>query len=261
MIYLGRQVFPFAPNWAQAVQRSISYDLRSKLLGFGAEYFTPTATYTVNTWSFSLLLATGADLLAFEDFCDALVGRLNGFWLPCPLQAAQWAGIMPASGGSADASGTWTADETDVDASGLILGTGISKTQFKIAAEGLADSWNARPDQHLFFTFGDGTQGAALIQGVVDNGDGTETVTLTTALAQAPDANTLIQRLHYVRFGADEESYEFEAENIATSKISVVELPLEYTDAETGLRPIYLYHFWMKAPVNVDWFYTSFASA
>src|SRR5581483_2481683 len=103
--------------------------------------------------------------LAFEDFCDALIGRLNGFWLPCPTQAARFS-------------------------------AGISTSQFKIVAEGLAETWQARPDQNLIFTFADGTQAAGLIQGVVDNGDGTETVTLTAALAQAPAAGTNIQRLH-----------------------------------------------------------------
>ena len=229
MNYLGRQIFPFAINWADAVERSVDYDLRARLLGFGAEYFTPTATYTVNGWAFGLTLETGADMLAFETFCDILIGRLNGFWLPCPLRAA-------------------------------VIAAGISASQFKIATEGLADTWNQRPDQHLLFTFSDGTQAAGQILGVVDNGDGTETVTLTAALPEAPAPGNDLQRLHYVRFGGDEESYDYPAENVALIKLAVVELPLEYAAAETGLQPIYLYHFWMKAPVGVDWYYTSFGA-
>lgn len=232
MIYLGRQLFPFTPNWAEAVQRDLTYDLRADLLGFGAEFFTPTADYTCNAWDFSLFFETGADLVSFEAFCDALVGRVNGFWLPCPLQAAQMVG-------------------------------GISTTEFKIVAEGLADTWNSRPDQHLLFTFADGSQAAGKIQAVVDNGDGTETVTLTAAIALLADANalTVIQRLHYVRFAADTEEFQPEAEQgVGRIKITVVELPLEYTNAAAGLQPIYLYHIWAAAPVKTDWYFTSFAA-
>lgn len=229
MNYLGRQIFPFKIQWTKAIERAIDLDLRSNLIGFGAEYFTPTQTYTVNSWSFTLFLRSGADLLAFEDFCDALIGRANGFWLPCPTQAARFAAAIDTS-------------------------------HFKIVSEGLADTWNTRPDQHLLFTFDDGTQAAGQIAGVVDNGDGTETVTMSAALPQAPAAGVNIQRLHYVRMSSDQESYDFEAENKAMIQLTVAELPLEYTNAETGLQPIYLYHYWMKAPVAVDWYHTSFAA-
>ena len=230
MNYLGRQIFPFTPNWADAVERTLTFDLRETALGFGAEYFTPLATYTVNGWSFGLLHQSGADVLSFESFCDSLVGRLNGFWLPCPLLAARF-------------------------------NAGIDTSNFKIVTEGLAETWNTRPDQHLLFTFMDGTQAAGQIQGVVDNGDGTETVTLTAALPQAPTGGTSIQRLHYVRMAADDENYDSLAEaGVSTIKLNVVELSLEYTNAETGLQPIYLYHFQMNAPVGMDWYYTSFAA-
>jgi uncharacterized phage protein (TIGR02218 family) len=229
MNYLTRPVFLFAPNWADAVSRDLNYDLRVDLIGFGAEFFTPTATYSANAWDFALFFETPDELIAFEEFTDALTGRVNGFWLPCPLQAA-------------------------------VITAGVDTSHFKIVTEGLADTWNSRPDQHLFFTFADGTQAAGKINGVVDNGDGTETVTLTAALAAAPDATTIVQRLHFVRFVSDEESFTFNAEGIASIKLTVVELPLEYTAAATGLQPIHLYHLWAKAPVGVDWYFTSFAA-
>jgi uncharacterized phage protein (TIGR02218 family) len=227
--YLARQIFPFAPNWADAVSRDITFDQRETLLGFGAEFFTPTAEFTVNGWDFSLYLQDGSDFIAWESFCDSLVGRLNGFWLPCPLNAAEFSAA-------------------------------ISTTQFKIKTEGLADTWQSRPDQHLLFTFPDGTQSAGQISGVVDNGDGTETVTMTAPLAEAPAAGTVITRLHYVRMAGDEEAYQFDGENIGSIKVTVLELPLEYTDAETGLQPVYLYAFRADAPVATFWNYTSFAA-
>jgi hypothetical protein len=86
------------------------------------------------------------------------------------------------------------------------------------------------------------------------------TVTLTAALPQTPDAATQIQKLHYVRLAADDETGQFLAENIMQWDISVVELPTEYAAAETGLQPIFLYHFWAGAPVGMDWYYTAFAA-
>jgi uncharacterized phage protein (TIGR02218 family) len=229
MNYLNRPIFPFCISWDDAIERDITYDLRETLLGYGAEFFVPTATYTTNAWDFPLYLQSGAEIIAFEAFCDSLVGRLNGFWLPCPLQAA-------------------------------IFSAAISATQFKILAEGLADTWNSRPDQHLLFTFPDGTQAAGQIQGVAANDDGTETVTMTAPLPEAPASGTVITRLHYVRFANDSEEYEFDAENVSSIKLTVVELPMEYTNVQTGLQPIYLYHFYAKAPVLTDWRYTSFAA-
>lgn len=226
--YLNSPIFPLSIDWDNAAQRSVTLDLRSVGLGFGAEYFTPTADYTVTGWEFSLCHKDGSDLLAFEAFADSLTGRLNGFWLPCPLQAA-------------------------------VFAAGVSTTQFNIIAEGLTDTWNSRPDQHLLFTFPDGTQAAAQVSDVTATGH-TELLTVAAPLPQVPPAGTVITRLHYVRFADDSEQLDFLSEGAATTRLSVVELPLEYTNAATGLQPIYLYHFWMKAPVSTDWYYTSFAA-
>ena len=229
MNYLGKPVFPLTPNWAGAVTRQITYDLRETLLGFGAEFFTPSANYTVNAFIFEVQLASPADITSFEYFCDQLTGRLKGFWLPNPQSAAQFA-------------------------------AGISTTQFKTVWEDLATSWNTREDQYLLFTFIDGTQAAAQISGVVNNGDGTETVTLTAALPQAPAAGTIIQRLHFVRWAGDEEQLEFDAEGVGSLKLTAIELPLEYLAASIGIQPLYLYDIHAAAPVNLHWRYTSFAA-
>ncbi len=230
MIYLARPVFLFKPNWALSPPaRSIKFELRPEDIGFGVEYFTPIPAWTVNTWEADLTLPDAATIASFDAFTAALVGPLNGFWLPIPVAAGQ------------------------------IL-AGADTAHFTIAAEQLSTFWNDRPDQHLFFTFGDGSQAAAKISGVVNNGDGTETVTLTTALPQIPDANTKTQKLHYVRLATDKEEGEFIAETIQNRKLAVVELPLEYAAAQQGLQPLYLFHFWANAPIGIDWYFTSFAA-
>lgn len=229
MNYLGREIFLFAVNWGDAVSRSLKYDLKELLIGFGAETFQPTQTHTVNGWEFSTMLKTGQDILDYETFMDALIGRLNGFWLPCPLEAANFA-------------------------------AGVSTTEFDVTPEDLESSWDDRPDQHLLLKYPDGTLRAAQIQGVAAEGD-YERVTLNEALPEIPPAGTVLKRLHYVRLAGDVERGRFLAENTMSASLSVIELPLEYAEVETGLRPILLYHFWMSTPGDYHWRYTSFAGA
>jgi len=228
MNYLTRPVFLLKPNWAEAISRQVTFDLREMDLGYGAPFFTPTEEWTVNAWQFEVMLATADEVADMDAFTAALVGPLNGFWLPAPFTAAR-----------------------------ILAGT--DTTHFTIAGEQLNTFWNDRPDQHLFFTFTDGTQAAAKIQSVVVDGVN-ETVTLTTALPQVPDANTQAKKLLYVRLADDAESGEFLAEDLQARQIGVVELPQEYAAAQTGLQPIYLFHFWANAPIGLHWRYTSFAA-
>ena len=228
MNLLGRPIFTFELNWRDAIARQVTFELRPEDIGFGAEYFTPTQTWTVNGWTATVTLAEAATLAAFDTFTAGLVGRLNGFWLPIPVAAAQISG-------------------------------GTSTTVFSVAAESLSTFWNDRPDTWLLFTFADGSTAAAQMQSVTAAG-ATETVTLAAPLAQIPDAGTRIQKLHYVRLAADDEEGEFFMEGAMTRKLSVVELPLEYAAAQQGLRPVYLFHVWASAPAETHWHYTSFAA-
>lgn len=228
MFYLGQPIFPFTPNWRDALSRDIQFELRPEDVGYGPEYFTPTQSWTVNQWQFSVELPTPAQIVAYKAFAAGQVGPLKGFWLPMPLAAAQ-------------------------------ITAGASTSVFSVVSEGLSTFWQDRPDTTLFFTFKDGTQAAAQIQSVVPGG-ATETVTLTAPLPQVPDANTQIEKLQFCRFAADKQQYKLVAEGYQIRRVTVIELPLEYAGALVGLRPIFLFHFWGAAPVNTHWYYTSFAS-
>jgi uncharacterized phage protein (TIGR02218 family) len=228
MNFLGQPVFLFNADWGTAVTRSVQFELRPEDIGYGIEFFTPTQSWTVNGWSFSVDLPDAPTLASYDAFTAALVGRLSGFWLPVPVAAAA-------------------------------ITAGTSTSVFSVTAQSLSTYWNARPATYLLFTFGDGTQAAAKIQSVVAAG-ATETVTLTAALAQVPDAHTTISLLHFVRLANDEEAGDFYQECGQTRAVDVIELPLEYAEAQTGIRPIYLYHFWALAPVQTDWYFTSFAA-
>jgi uncharacterized phage protein (TIGR02218 family) len=227
-VYLARPVFEFPVNWADALSRKIDFDPREQQIGFGPEFFAPSETYTTNSWGLPVDLFSAADIASFEDFVTAVFGRLKGFWLPVPLEAMRFL-------------------------------AGISTTQFDVVAQDLAETWNERPDQHLQLEYPDGTIRRAQISGVQASG-ANERVTLSAALAEVPPAGTLVRRLHYVRFNDDQEKATFIAEHCQRRTVAVIELPLEYTNAEAGLQAIYLYHFWAEAPVNVHWYFTSFAA-
>ncbi len=224
--YLNRPIFTFPVNWADKVNAEFSYNLREVDLGFGAEDFAPTQTDVVHGFDLSLFLK-GADFFAFDNFTAALKGRLLGFWLPGPFEAFKIAG-------------------------------GVSTTQFDIADQDLAQTLANHPSQYLWLTAPDGTGYAAHIEAVADNG-ATERVTISPALPSIPDAGWSAARLYYVRLGADEEKATLFGEAAQQRNVRVIELPREYTTAETGESPVYLYHFWMDLNPTQHWRYTSFA--
>lgn len=228
MNYLGQPIFPFTPNWRDAVSRAIQFELRPEDVGFGLEYFTPTQSWTVNQWQFNVELPKATDLTAFRTFIAGRLGPLKGFWLPIPVAAAQ-------------------------------ITAGASTSVCSVAAQSLSTFWQDRPDTSLLFTFADGSQAAAQIQSVVPAG-ATETVTLTAPLPQVPNAGTQIQKLQFVRLAADKEKAKFVTEGYQIRSVTVIELPTEYAAPLVGLRPIYLYHFFGQPPVNTHWRYTSFAA-
>jgi hypothetical protein len=223
MNYLTRPVFELPVNWAGNISRSFSYDLRDVPIGFGAEIFTGRGLYVVNGWTLPLELPTEADIVAFEEFTDALKGRLLGFWLPVPMV-------------------------------GMEVAAAVSATQFDIIDQGLRDTWTETPDIHLALET-NGVLACAKITAVALVGN-YERVTIDTALS--PGVNTTVSRLHYVRMAEDAEPASFVREHHQQREVRVIELPTEYTTAETGERPIYLYHFWASAPIDYHWYYTSF---
>ncbi len=226
--YLSRPVFTTPINWTDGASQRLSYDLRELSIGFGAEVFAPLQSHVVHGFEFSVQLHTETDILALENFFAALHGRLHGFWLPAPTEAVD-------------------------------IVSGISTTQFDITGQGFTDSWNDHPAVHLWFTH-EGTSVPRKILSVADNGDGTERMTLESALPFTPSAETMVNRLHYVRLADDEESADFLAEWFEERSFQVLELPLEYADAETGEQPVYLYHVWIDTTPVQHWYYTSFAS-
>jgi hypothetical protein len=223
-----RPLFDWAVDWKRLPVARIEFDLKELALGFGPEAYWTDQQSVVHGWRFQVPIDTEAEIAALDAWFDGLTGRLVGFWLPMPIAAFE-------------------------------IVAGVSATQFKVREQGLAATLADGPELQVWFTKTGQAIVAAKVAGVEDNGDGTETVTLATA-AGTFDASWQAWVLQYVRLADDTERGTFNAEQRLMRNVSVVELPHEYAELETGSRPIYLYHFFTdQGGSKVDWRLTSFA--
>lgn len=227
MNYLGRPVFEFAIDWSKSVNKDFAYDAEPLTLGFGAMSFTGLQRYTTQGYAATVQLRGAVEIDGFDAFTAALVGRLIGFWFPAPFEGMRVVNV-------------------------------VDTTHFDVPAQGLTDTWEDNPDVYLFFLEAGHASVPAKITAVVDLGTGRERVTINAAVAFL-SVNTIVRRLNYARLADDVEKSRFIAEGWQERDVRVIELPLEYAAAETGQRPVYLYHLWFEAPIGAHWRFTSFA--
>jgi uncharacterized phage protein (TIGR02218 family) len=233
MTYLSRPVFTYPFNWAEALQKSFSFDLRAMQIGFGPEVYAAKQLRVTRGFEFGTLATCLGDIAWLEDFFNQLYGPLTGFWLP-------------------------------TDQSEMTVKAVVDTTHFDITAQELASTWSDSPAIYLWFTKLGVTPQAAKITNVETIDAVTERITLDAAVpllgGDTGVGSIKVSRLLYVRLAGDEEQAEFIAEQFQRRTIRVVELPTEYVSWETGERPVFLYHFWVKFPTTTDhWYFTSFA--
>lgn len=216
--YLGRPVFTFPINWTTQPTLDFSYDLNSLALGNSPLTYQPNQSHTIQGFEFAVLLGSEEEIIAYDTFTAQLRGRLAGFWIPSPSFEAEIVG-------------------------------GLTDSSFLIKDQGLRVSYQDHPALHLSFRRGEEIQ-FARISSVSLDAAGRERITLDSNLSPAVDATWRVCKLLYVRFGSDTERAEFAAENVQARTLRVVELPNEYAETETGLRPVYLYEFSLKLGVN-----------
>lgn len=228
-MYLTRPVFEFAVDWSSRPKKSFSYDLRELRIGYGAEFFNRLQSHVIQGYACDVVL-NGADaIIAFDDFTAALKGPLAGFWLPTPFQALE------------------------------VIGA-VGTTQFDIRDQNLRTTLADHPDVYLWVTRPGLAARPCKINAVALQAAGVERVTLTAALGTAVTTADTVCRLHYVRLADDAERGTFLSEGVQRREVKVVELPHEYEAFETGESPIWLYHFFCDAPMDIHWRYTSFAA-
>jgi uncharacterized phage protein (TIGR02218 family) len=226
--YLSRPVWEWPIDWSSQPKGRFSYDLREIALGYGPESYYSPQDHIVNGYRFDIVLDTDADIAAMDTFFDALVGRLVGFWLPTPDVAFE-------------------------------IVAGVAADKCDIVAAGLPDGLTTYPEFHVWLTRDGYTSQAAKLSAASTNPDGTERITFSAALAEAPNQHWKAVRLQYVRLADDREDGKFDAEGRLSRKIAVVELPSEYASLETGETLVYLYHFSVEAGAEtLHWHWTSF---
>ena len=229
MNYLDRLVFDFQIDWTRLPSARFEYDLRALEIGFGPPEFAPLQDHVVHGFQFEVLMQSPEEIAAVESFFDSVKGRLQGFWLAGPQEAFRIAAFV---------------------------GVTTETTEFNITSQGLAQTFGDHPATHLWLTKPGQEPIATEILSVADNGDGTERVTVR--FAGLIDGTWRAWPLHYVRLAQDIEQGTFEAEGVLVYSVRVVELPTEYALAETGQRPVFLYHIWSDFNGSVQhWRFTS----
>jgi len=211
--YLSRPVFPFAVEWSEAPKAALLFDARTSQIGFGAEVMEPQQEFAAMSWDATIDLVGPCAVNRFERFVQACGGRRLGFWIQGPMQELE------------------IVSQHDAD-------------EINVAACGFAAAWNKSWARHFWLRNEDtGAAEPLKVVGVIDNGDGTERIRASGALTLSPDSRWTLQRLYFVRFASDSFAFRYVAPWQADVRLSVVELPLEYLEAATGDRPVYLYEF------------------
>ena len=111
----------------------------------------------------------------------------------------------------------------------LAAGIGASDTTITLAASGYTDfAFPLESRRHLAFVSQDVSVVARRVDAAEDNGDGTETLTLESALGVAfPVYGTLVSFLTLARLDADAVTIHWHHPNLAEARVRYVELPRE----------------------------------
>lgn len=229
--YRQNPVFPFDLDWSGGAVTRFLYDLASEQIGFGRISHDPEQNHLAQGFSGKVALTSIAEIRTLEGFTQRVRGRLIGFWMP------------------------GAAAELDVIQR-------VDNAHFDIARCGLADSWDVHPCRHLWMlppTLDRTAAIAVRITNVVEIDAATERITVEEILPAAVGPEWMVCRLHFVRFETDTLTLEHVSPIVADAEIRCYELPLEYTAAELGDRPAYLYHFREQAVQGAlgQWLLTS----
>ena len=232
--YAGNVMVPpvVVTDWSDSVARSWHYDAKPDQIGFGAEFLENEQSWVQHGVELTTVLRGDKAVSDVEAFVGVIGGRRGNFWLPAHERAMLV--VAPLAGGSG----------------------------FAIRGQGYADTWNNQPGVYLCFT----RAGHAPMFGKVVNvvggvQPGSEEVYLDAALPEQVDANWDVYRLRLMRLADDTLKEEYEADGVATLRLSVVEVPLEYGVALSTPQPAYLYRFLARMDSTVSWFLTSHAQS
>ena len=228
MDYLGRPVFDFIPNHVTP-RLTVFDDATRERLGFGIPTPFSTGNTSVRQYRIDLRTSTRAELRAVEDFFDARRGSFSGFWFP-----------------------TWNADFA------LAQDYNAGATSAMVKDSGFAANWDQFTGWRHLAILSPETGIVALREiAAVSSNPPMEGLQWATPLPVASLPETILSHLVYVRFAQDSLAVNFITPDIAEIQVTLTELPEEYSAAESGERPIWLYE--ISQDGGSTWRWTSYA--
>lgn len=205
--------------------KTYQFDLRQLDIGFNATSINPLQEHVVHGLESKRYLLNEFQIVRDDLFFERIGGNAESFWFPAPFE------------------------EVEVVAS-------VSTTQFKIRYRNFTQEYDDQPAKYLEIRRkSDDSVHYSKITTVANNGDGTETVTLTTSASPGVAVGDAVRVLHLVRLAGAEERIEYIDEMVATRPLRMIELPYEYGLDLTVDEKVYLYRFSCN---GTTWNYTSF---
>jgi len=217
--YLGRSVFPFTVNHAQAWSGSSVYDADVRQVGGGAAVPVGMRQHAAQRLDVD---AVADSLSAIEEWFYAVRGQACGFWLPLHRQSMK-------------------------------VFSGASEQSFLCAGTALAARWGANPAQYLMLT--DAASNAHLrhVESVVQSGSNS-LVTLDADEGDLEADPKSASPLLYVRLASDDlDDISRLNYNTFTFGLTVLELPFEYDTLDDPETPIFLYDLGYVLGTQENW--------
>jgi hypothetical protein len=200
--YKGIDVLEIPPNWDQApLKRSYKRSLVTIDPKVGPIQVIDKGGSAVVGQEFPWWLDTHPNVTLFRAFIFRRFGRLNPFWIP-----------------------TWDQDLV------LFTDVGAADPSIRIKSEFYTRFFFPSPARRFIAFIPTNSSGNVYVKitGAVDNGDGTETLTLEAPTGKAfPAASTLVSFLTLTRLASDSVSIKWDSSEHAESLLSLQEVPRE----------------------------------
>ncbi|MGH9716399.1 MAG: hypothetical protein ACRD4R_06700 [Candidatus Acidiferrales bacterium] len=199
--YKGYDVLEIAPNWAAGLDRQYNRSLVTIDPKIGPIEVIDKGGSAIVSQRFPWWLDGHSNVTAFRAFILARFGRMNPFWVP-----------------------TWDQDLV------LAQDVGATDTAIKIESEFYSRFFfpsTARRDL-AFISSAGAANIYRRVTAAVDNGDGTETLTLDSAPGAAvPAASTMVSFLTLARLAADKAEITWSTADHAEAELEFQEVPRE----------------------------------
>ena len=198
--YRGLDVLEVSPNWGADMKRTIARSLLVLDAGTGDVTVETKSASPIASAPMQWFLADRDSIATFRAFLDRRKGRLSPFFAP-----------------------SWDQD--------LILARDVQATDSSLRVRAIGYSRflfpsGSRRDLALVSKAGD--RAYVRVTNAVDNGDGTETLTLAAPIGTAFFAPwTQVSFLELVRLGSDDVELDWSSSAFATATLATVEVPRE----------------------------------